>query len=269
MKKPFFSIITCTYNSKRFLKQNINSVKSQTFRDYEHIFIDGQSSDNTMNIIKNYAREDERVRFFVYPPRGVSNAFNRGIKCSKGNYIFFLNSDDFFCDSNVLLKVYKNLLINSNIDWFYGKIREIDVKGRIFGIFPRQKLFHTSNYTLLKFINFIPHQSVFMRREVFTRFGYFDEKMRYLMDYDYWLRVGKKTSWKFMDILVANYRNWYGSNSSSKIGRREMNEEVWKLNKRYLNLFERTLFLIIFKIVSVCRIMMLIFKKKYITSVKN
>lgn len=89
MKRPFFSIITCTYNSEKFLQENIDSVKSQTFKDYEHIFIDGYSTDDTNKIINKYILIDRRSKIFKYPPKGISNAFNLGIKKSLGKYLFF------------------------------------------------------------------------------------------------------------------------------------------------------------------------------------
>jgi glycosyltransferase involved in cell wall biosynthesis len=80
--KPFFSIITATLNSEKFLRDNIESVKKQTFQDFEHIFIDGFSNDATVEIIKEYQRErgESKVKIFQYPPKGVTDAFNKGIQ---------------------------------------------------------------------------------------------------------------------------------------------------------------------------------------------
>ena len=76
-----FSIITCTYNSEKFLKKNIESVKKQNFKDFEHIFIDGFSQGGTINIIKNYQTEfPQRVKLFQVEPKGISHAMNEGIK---------------------------------------------------------------------------------------------------------------------------------------------------------------------------------------------
>lgn len=96
MNKPLFSIITCTYNSQKFIKKNLESVKAQIFMDYEQIIIEGQSSDKTVEIVKSFQKNNPKIKLFSYPAKGISDAFNKGIKHSKGKYLFFLNSDDSF-----------------------------------------------------------------------------------------------------------------------------------------------------------------------------
>lgn len=244
MNKPFFSIVTCTYNSEEFLQQNIKSVESQTFHDYEHIFIDGKSRDKTLKIIFDYKKNNNRVKLFSYLPKGISNAFNKGVVRSRGKYIFFLNSDDYFYDERVLEHTYSFIQKNPSADWFYGKICEVDENSVALGIFPRQFIFHKQNYWLLKLINFIPHQSVFMNKEVFIKFGMFDENIQYLMDYEYWLRVGKKTKWNYMDIIVSNYRNRKDSNSASKENYKKVMSQMLKFRRKYVNFFDKLLFFI-------------------------
>jgi glycosyltransferase involved in cell wall biosynthesis len=103
MHKNFFSIITCTHNSSLFLQKNIESLKKQNLRDFEHIFIDGFSTDRTVDIIKKYQAEyPNQVKLFQFKPEGISKAMNQGIKNSSGEYLLHLHSDDFLFDENVL-----------------------------------------------------------------------------------------------------------------------------------------------------------------------
>ena len=255
--KPFFSIITCTKNSERFLKQNIDSVKSQTFRDYEHIFIDGYSKDRTVQIIRDYlSKSKSKVKLFQFPPLGISDAFNRGIEKSCGKYIFFLNSDDRFCDNKVLESVYVFLNKNTSLDWIYGKIRVIEEDGEIVGVFPKWKIFQISWKYLLKFINFIPHQAVFMRKGVFKTYGIFDKSLDTSMDYDYWLRVSRYTKWKFFNQIISDYRIHAGSASSDSNRKRKNFTILQGIRQKHLNFFERC-------VAEVIDILLMKFNKTY------
>ena len=143
-KQPFFSIITCTYNSEKFLEKNLESMKDQTFQYFEQIIIDGESTDNTVKIINEFSRNNSNIRLFSYPPKGISNAFNLGIKHSRGKYIMFLNSDDSLYDKNLLENIHKFLIKNSKLDWTYGKINVVEENGKSIGIFPKWKIFKIS-----------------------------------------------------------------------------------------------------------------------------
>lgn len=214
--KPFFSIITCTLNSDKFLSKNLESVWGQTFKNYEHIFVDGGSEDSTKKILSKYEnRFDSKVRITSDLKKGVSNAFNRGIKEAKGEYLLFLNSDDFFYDVLVLHDAHEFILKNQYPDWIYGKINVVEEDGMKVGVFPLRKIFQSANSYLLKFVNFIPHQSVFMKKGVFRRFGNFDSDLILKMDADLFLRVSTKTNWIFFDRIISNYTIRKGSLSSS------------------------------------------------------
>jgi glycosyltransferase involved in cell wall biosynthesis len=214
-----FSIITCTYNSEKLLPKIIASVKQQAFADFEHIFVDGFSTDGTIEMIKNYQAEyPDKVKFFQAKPQGISNAMNESIRHSSGEYIIHLHSDDSFFDNQVLADVNK-FLTGQNYDWIYGKINVIEEDGRTVGVFPKRKIWQLGGSfggkQLLKYFNYIPHQAVFIRRAVFDKFGYFDETISSAMDPDLWLRIKDKTQWKFFDRVISNYCLRAGAQSSS------------------------------------------------------
>jgi len=238
-----FSIITCTYNSEKYIEKNIESIKDQTFQNFEHIFIDGFSGDKTIAIIKKYQLEfPHKVKLFQFKPKGISNAMNRGIEKSQGEYVIHLHSDDNFYDNQVLESVNYFLQLKNNPDWIYGKANVIEEDTTSVGIFPKYKFLQLDGSFLgkylLKFINFVPHQSVFIKPEVFVRYGKFNEKLKSKMDFDLWLRLRRKTNWIFFDRIISNYMIRPGAQSSSKKNRKENQFNLKKVQKQYMNKFE-------------------------------
>lgn len=230
--KPFFSIITCTRNSEKYLPACLDSLRAQDFTDFEHIVIDGDSSDRTLSLIPKTS--------IVYQskPSGISAAMNEGINHAKGEYIYFLHSDDILHNSHVLSDVSKYLNSHPSLDWVYGQIQVIDADNHKVGIFPKYKVFQLASSYLLKFFNFIPHQATFVKKTVFEKFGNFDTSLKTCMDYDLWLKICRSISWSYLPVLVANYRIHDGAQSSSKSNALSNNTELEAVQKRYLNHFE-------------------------------
>lgn len=237
-----FSVITCTYNSAKFLERNIQSVKDQNYKNFEHVFIDGMSGDGTVAIIKKYQENyPDKVKLFQLPPKGISNAMNEGIKNSSGEYLIHLHSDDSFFDNNVLTDV-KEFIDGEDLDWIYGKINVVEGDGKTVGLFPEKKIWQLGgsifgNY-LLKFFNFVPHQAVFIKKEVFAKYGYFDETISSAMDPDLWLRIRNSTKWNFFDRVISNYciRSDSESASLKQKGKNILNYRL--VQGRYLNKIE-------------------------------
>jgi len=237
--KPYFSIITCTKNSEKFLRKNIDSVKAQTFKDYEHIFIDGFSNDETRKMIESYKRVNRKsVKVFQKKPLGISDAMNEGIKRARGKYIIHLHSDDYFYDNKVLEDARGFISKHGFPDWIYGKINVVEEDGKDVGVFPKWKIFQISWENLLKLINFIPHQAVFVKKEVFKKFGNFDTSLKTSMDLDLWLRISGKTKWLFFDRIIANYTIGPNSASSSLKAKKENAERAEYVRKKHLSKIE-------------------------------
>lgn len=244
MNKPFFSIITCTFNSAKFLQKNIKSVRNQSCINFEHIFIDGFSSDGTFDILKKYQSEfPDKVKIFQFEAKGISHAMNQGILKADGEYVIHLHSDDNFYDYEVLGNVLKFLEINNWPDWIYGKCNVVEENGDSIGLHPKRKIFQNSSNGywgkyFLKFYNFIPHQAVFIKKGIFNKFGYFDETISSAMDRDLWLRIKDKTDWRFYNEIISNYCIRKGAESSSLLNRKKNQTNVRLIQKRYLNTWE-------------------------------
>lgn len=200
-----FSIITCTFNSEKYLQKNINSVKNQSFRDFEHVFIDGFSTDKTVEMIRKYQQEfPEKVTFFQFKPKGIGDAMNKGIERSFGEYIIHLHSDDSFYSSRVLKDVNDFIKKNNHPDWIYGKANFFN--GEKNKIIPHRNIYKKARHWLLLITNYIPHQAVFLKRKLFNKFGMFDKKYKNSMDYELWLRLSKnKIPSKFLNKIICNF----------------------------------------------------------------
>ena len=229
---PFFSVITCTKDSAKFLVNCLDSVKIQTFRDFEHIIVDGKSVDNTKQILAKYSK-----KIISSPPRGIANAMNIGLTHAKGKYIYFLNSDDSFYDHSVLQKVHDFLSMHQDLDWVFGNIHETDGVHTV-GFPPRWKILQGKHPFFLKFYNYIPHQATFVKKTVFDTYGGFDEKLKSMMDPEFWLRIARVTNWDYMPIIVANYLIRSDSQSENLFHAPSNTAEYELVQSKYLNWLE-------------------------------
>jgi len=165
---------------------------------------------------------------------------NLGLSHSRGKYIYFLNSDDSFYDPNVLQKVYIYLCKNPELDWVFGNIHETTGTKTI-GFPPKRKIFQGRHPNILKYYNYIPHQGAFVKKIIFDHFGQFDERLRTMMDPEFWLRISPKTTWDYMPIIVANYLIRPDSQSENKQTQAQSAKEYRQVLSRYLSPLEYTL----------------------------
>ena len=122
MNKNFkISVITVTKNSEKFLEENINSLKNQTYQNFEHIIIDGKSTDGTVDIIKKH---NEKIDYWISEPdKGLYDAMNKGIEVSTGDIIGILNSDDIYY-SDALRIVNHYFSQQENLDFLFGTVEK-------------------------------------------------------------------------------------------------------------------------------------------------
>lgn len=238
------TIVTATYNSIQFVRKNIDSARKQAYKDFDHIFIDAFSTDGTVEAIKEYQKEfSDRVKLVQLPPKGIPNAQNEGIKrAAAGSYILVLHADDSLFDENVLADV-SSFLENNKLDWIYGKICVVNGEGKQLGFTPTKKIWQ-QNYRsifgryILKFYNYIPHQGVFMKKDVFEKFGYFDESMNSATDPDMYYRVKDHTTWSFFDRVISNFGVHAGSQTASKKQQLQNRKNFSIVQSRYMNPLE-------------------------------
>jgi glycosyltransferase involved in cell wall biosynthesis len=202
---PLISVITVCYNAANFIEQTIQSVIAQTYPNIEYIVIDGGSSDSTVDIIRQY--ESHLSYWHSQPDRGITHAFNIGFNCSHGDWILYLNADDFFWESGTLAKAAPYLVKYHYMDVVFGELifmtREKDPKPQ-----PMRKIAgHSWRWQEFRRHNTLPHQSAFTNRKYFERVGPFDESFRVGMDYEFFLRGGKNLQVRFIPVRVSGMRD--------------------------------------------------------------
>lgn len=236
--KPFFSIITCTYNSAKYISDNIKSIKSQTFVDYEQIFVDGFSSDQTLELLNDYKSDRINIKIIKSEPKGIANAMNVGIREARGKYLLFLNSDDYLFDNQVLQKVFDYINSNKKYPWYYGMVNAISETGDKLYVYPHRKYQKIFCYWIFRFTFFMQHPATFYSNDLFSKYGLYDESLN-AMDYEYAVRIGKKEKAKFMDIVVSNFRVGGFSSKNRKV----MEKDVKSIVKKYFSFPQLWLFI--------------------------
>jgi len=181
------SIITVCIDSLGTIEQTIQSVLSQGYNDIEYIVVDGGSSDGTLDILTKY---QSRISTCISEPdNGVYDAMNKGIRLSTGDIIATLNSDDVYADQTIVSQMVEFMQSNG-LDAGYGDIVYIDQNSnnhvRRFwkaGVYKRGAFSHGW---------VMPHPTFFCRKQVFERFGYFNDKLQIAADFELMLRFIEK-----------------------------------------------------------------------------
>lgn len=241
-RNPYFSVITCTYNSIAHLRECLESIDNQTYNSFEHLIIDGYSTDGTWKVLQKYATKKGRMtRLIQQKPQGLVKASNFALTQAKGKYFIFIHADDALKDKNTLKNIKEQLLLNNEPDWIYGKIELVDEHTSSLGTFPNFKLLQLASPKILKYFNYIPHQAVFIKKSVIEKFGEFstEKNIEWVMDYDYWLRIARKTNWLFINLVISKYRKWDGSNTQSGRLTKLQYAQSQYLQDRYLNNLEK------------------------------
>jgi glycosyltransferase involved in cell wall biosynthesis len=179
---PRVSIITPSFNKGPYIEETILSVRNQTYKNIEHIIIDGGSTDETLSILKKYGND---LTWISEPDNGQSDAINKGWRLAKGDIIAYLNADDTYLPDAIETAIHF-FEENPEIYMLYGDGITTDEKGK------NPCPFHCGEF-ILKDLVFcqcnIFQPSVFLRKEIFDAIGDVDVKLHLAMDLDYWLRI--------------------------------------------------------------------------------
>lgn len=197
MTTPFVSIIVPTFNSSQTIQAALNSILNQSMQSYyEIIIIDAKSTDATLNKIDQCCTEQVEIRVVSEKDNGVYDAMNKGIKLSKGQWLYFLGSDDTLFNDHVLEDA-SSFLKDPQLDVVYGNVSSPLYGEKYDGEFTEWKI---------PFKN-IAHQAIFYRKTLFEKIGNYNLKYRMLADWDLNLRwmINKKIRRKYIDVTIANY----------------------------------------------------------------
>lgn len=196
MKDPLISVIIPTYNAQSTIQEAIGSVLCQSFRNLEILVIDGLSTDGTVSLVENVARNDERITLVSEKDNGIYDAMNKGITISNGKWLYFMGSDDKVYDENVFASLFED----NSIDQYhviYGNVYSNHFNGVYDGEFNQKKLWEKN----------ICHQAIIIKKEVFAITGKFDTRYRAHADWDHNLKwfLNSQINRKFVNIIIAEY----------------------------------------------------------------
>ena len=202
--RPLVSVITVCLNAAAFIEQTINSVLGQTYPHLEYLILDGGSTDGTVEIIRGC--EPRLAHWHSQPDRGQAHAFNLGLAHARGEWLLYLNADDFFLGPEVVEKMAPHLLSHEDADVVFGQTVTVTREQDPQPAPMRKVLGHPWRWQEFRWQDTITHPSVFTNRRFFDRVGGFDESYRIAMDYEIYLRGGKTLKVYYFPIPVTGMR---------------------------------------------------------------
>ena len=216
MGSPKVTIVIASYNSGKTIGKALQSVKNQSFQDWECLVVDGASKDETVGIVEEFAKKDNRFRCVSESDRGIYDAFNKGWRNANGKWIYYLGSDDLIEREGL------QLLMKEEDDSYailsgYTRLVRLDGTERI--VKPGLPKFGI-------------HQGMVMRRDVMEQLGGFDEKYRIQADYDLMVRIiNAGHDMKIVEGIVGNFV--IGGTSQSINSQWKYFLERYEIDKKY------------------------------------
>ena len=228
---PKVSIITPSYNQGEYLEETIQSVLNQTYSNIEYIVIDGESTDNSVDIIRKY---EERITYWCSEKdKGQADAINKGLKRATGDLVCWINSDDILYP-HFVEKFVNHFVSHPDVDFLYGDVEQgADMqhattrRGEIID-YP----------TMLRTLRVpMPQQATMWRKEIMDKIGYLDPQWHVLLDREYFMRIAQHCVIEYLPGVVAFFRNHENAKSIA-----EWHKWMPELEKYYTMLFEDSKF---------------------------
>lgn len=194
------SLITVCFNSEDTIKDTLNSVLKQTYTNYEYLIIDGKSSDHTLDIVREYEKKfNGKLRYISEKDKGLYDAMNKGIKMASGDVIGIINSDDVIAHKRVFERVINNI---KNADGVYSNLLMLDENlNKPYRLFKSRKVSRHFGWHM-------PHPTLYLKKNIYEKYGLFNIDYRICADMDLMLRLIKNnTKLKYVDDYFAYMRS--------------------------------------------------------------
>ncbi len=224
------SVITVAYNSAGTICDTLRSVAAQTHPSVEHLLVDGASSDATMRVVAMHG--SHLVRVVSEPDRGIYDAMNKGIRLATGDVVGFINSDDFYPAPDVIARVAAALSADPKLEAVYGDLCYVrqDQPSQIV------RYWRSSSFVPGLFARgwCPPHPTLFVRREVFERFGTFDLNYRIAADMELMARLIEvhRIQVRYIPQVLVHMR--MGGTTNRSLGNiLQQNREIWRALKAH------------------------------------
>jgi glycosyltransferase len=248
------SIITPTFNSARTIQSNLDSIKSQSFKDYQLIIIDNNSTDETVNIIKK--NNIPNIKFLIESDLGIFDAINKGIKISDNDLISVLHSDDLYDNENVLKDVVETFHEHKENDIIYGDLKYVK-KNNVNITLRYWKPGHYNKDLFFKGWH-PPHPSFFAKKKLFGSYGYYTINNGNSADVELMFRFLDTHSLKSKYLNKTLVKMRYGGASNKDIlSIIKQNIQIMKFLKIHRNAYKISIF-ILYKILD--RLKQFVFK---------
>ena len=223
------SIITITFNSAKTIQRALDSVQSQTYKDIEHVIVDGASTDGTKELIEAYAAKHTNVRWISEKDKGIYNALNKGIAMASGDVIGFLHSDDVLFSSDSIGQI-AGAFADEKTDVVYGDLQYCHGKKVV-----RRWRSNAFRLSSLKYGWMPPHPTVYVRKEVYQQVGEYDEWFHISADYDMMLRIfSSGYQCHYIPEVLVSMETGGASNKNTKARLSKTQEDYIALKKNHV-----------------------------------
>ncbi len=255
--KPFITVITPNYNGEKYLLNTLNSVFNQTDKSFEYIVLDGNSTDNSIKILKKKKKKIDKL--IIKKDKGIYDAIEKGIRMAKGEIIIWINSDDelhYKAIENVTT-IFKN---NSKLEWISGINGYIKYGFKFSGIpYIYPKFLFSRRLVRHDMWGYLQQESVAFKKSLFLKVRGFGLKPTIAGDFKLWIKFSRFTNLETYNIKIGYFRSWPEQDSQVKKKSYHKHSNVYfsNISFRYLRLiislivypyiFFKTLILIIKK----------------------
>lgn len=225
------SIITINRNNVAGLEKTMRSVAAQTFKEFEYVVIDGASTDGSVEVIKNLESEFARLKWVSEPDKGIYNAMNKGLRMASGDYIQILNSADCLAADDVTERMLSALENEACPNILYGNMVKCFPDGRkmVDKCFAGQEITMLGMYT-----GTLNHDPAYIRRDLFEKYGYYDEALKIVSDWKWYLQAivfgGEQP--KYVDLDVTLFDMTGISETNKELDKTERNQVLEQLLPR-------------------------------------
>jgi len=224
------SVITVCYNSVSTIEATILSVLQQSYATIEYIVVDGDSNDGTKSVLEKY--RDKITKIVSEKDKGLYDALNKGIKLATGDVIAFLHADDFYTDPLVVEK-YVKVFVGGNYDAVYANLFYVDADDTT----KVKRKWNSGEYNHGEFLNgwMPPHPTLFVRKEIYEKYGSFNTDFKTSADYELMLRLIHKHKIKLGYLKEFTVKMRVGGQSNASLNNRiKANLEdrrAWEVNQ--------------------------------------
>ena len=210
------SIITINRNNAAGLEKTLQSIANQNYKEFEYIVVDGASTDNSVEVIQQYEQRFAHLKWVSEPDSGIYNAMNKGIQMATGEYIQILNSADCLANESVVECMLNAVDENGHPSILYGNMIKCFEDGRRL----TDKCFAGQDITMLgMYVATLNHDPAYIRRDLFERYGYYDEQLKIVSDWKWYLQAiilgGEKPQYVDLDVTLFDMAG-ISENANSK-----------------------------------------------------